>query len=80
MSEMSVSEQNFFDEDDNPMTYKNVLEEIMKLMNWTCVDYMGDLYFIDINNQDGEYYQYGPSTFSKVQAGSMSSGLVARWA
>ena len=72
LSEMSVSEQNFFDEDDNPMTYKNVLEEIMKLMNWTCVDYMGDLYFIDINNQDGEYYQYGPSTFSKVQAGSMS--------
>lgn len=72
LSEMSVSEQNFFDEDDNPMTYKNVLEDIMKLMNWTCVDYMGDLYFIDINNQDGEYYQYGPSTFSKVQAGSMS--------
>lgn len=72
LSEMSVSEQNFFDEDDNPMTYKNVLEEIMKLMNWTCVDYMGDLYFIDINNQNGEYYQYGPSTFSKVQAGSMS--------
>lgn len=72
LSEMSVSEQNFFDEDDNPMTYKNVLEEIMKLMNWTCVDYMGDLYFIDINNQDGEYYQYGLSTFSKVQAGSMS--------
>lgn len=72
LSEMSVSEQNFFDEDDNPMTYKNVLEEIMKLLNWTCVDYMGDLYFLDINNQDGEYYQYGPSTFSKVQAGSMS--------
>lgn len=72
LPEMSVSEQNFFDEDDKPMTYKNVLEEIMKLMNWTCVDYMGDLYFLDINNQDGEYYQYGPSTFSKVQAGSKS--------
>lgn len=72
LSEMSVSEQNFFDEDDNPMKYKDVLEEIMKLMNWTCVDYLGDLYFVDINNTDGEYYKYAGTGYSKVQTDSMS--------
>ena len=72
LSDMSVSEQNFFDEDDNPMTYKEVLEEIMKLLNWTCVDYMGDLYFVDINNTDGEYYKYTGAGYSEVQTGFMS--------
>lgn len=72
LSEMSVSEQNFFDEDDNPMKYKDVLEEIMKLLNWTCVDYLGDLYFVDINNTDGEYYKYAGTGYSEVQTDSMS--------
>lgn len=72
LSEMSVSEQNFFDEDDNPMKYKEVLEEIMKLLNWTCVDYMGDLYFVDINNTDGEYYKYTGTGYNEVQTDSMS--------
>lgn len=54
---MTVSEQNFFDEDDKPMKLKEVLEEICKLLNWTCVDYLGELYFVDIDHSD-RYHSY----------------------
>lgn len=57
LSEMTVSEQDFFDEDDKAMTYKEVLEEICKLLNWTCVDWRGELYFVDIDHQ-GNYRKY----------------------
>ena len=54
---MTVSEQNFFNEDDEPMKLKEVLEEICKFLNWTCVDWKGDLYFIDIDHT-GVYRKY----------------------
>lgn len=57
LKKMTLSEQNFFDEDDKAMTYKEVLEEICKLLNWTCVDWRGDLYFVDVDHQ-GDYWQY----------------------
>ncbi len=57
LDNMTISEQDFFDEDDKPMTLKGVLEEICKFLNWTCVDWKGDLYFIDIDHV-GEYYKY----------------------
>lgn len=71
---MSVSEQDFFDEDGTPMKMKEVLEEIMKLLGWTCVDWAGSLYFVDIDNDSGEYYRYSPtlSTYTKVQAVTVS--------
>lgn len=59
LSEMTVSEQDFFDEDDKAMTYKEVLEEICKLLNWTCVDWRGELYCVDIDHQ-GNYRKYSP--------------------
>lgn len=70
LESMMVSEQNFFDEDDNPMSLKEVLEEIMKLMNWTCADWNGELFFIDVDNEDGEYYKYTSemSSYTQVQA------------
>ena len=52
-----ISEQNFFDEDDKPMKLKEVLEEICKFLNWTCVDWRGDLYFVDVDHA-GDYYKY----------------------
>lgn len=58
LENMYVSEQNFFNEDDEPMTLKEVLEEIMKLLNWTCTDWEGDLYFIDADNEAKEYYSF----------------------
>lgn len=57
LKKMTLSEQNFFDEDDKAMTCKEVLEEICKLLNWTCVDWRGDLYFVDVDHQ-GDYWQY----------------------
>lgn len=71
---MSVSEQDFFDEDGTPMKMKEVLEEIMKLLGWTCVDWLGSLYFVDIDNDSGEYYRYDMtlSTYTKIQAGTVS--------
>ena len=57
LTEMRINEQNFFDEDDKPMTWKEILEEICKLLNWTCIDWRGELYFIDIDHQ-GAYRRY----------------------
>lgn len=70
LESMMVTEQNFFDEDDNPMSLKEVLEEIMKLMNWTCADWNGELFFIDVDNEDGEYYKYTSemSSYTQIQA------------
>lgn len=54
---MTVSEQNFFDEENKPMKLKEVLEEVCKFLNWTCVDWKGELYFIDLDHT-GEFYIY----------------------
>lgn len=74
LSQMSVSEQNFFDEDDEPMKLKEVLEEIMKLLNWTCADWQGELYFTDADNEDGDYYKYNPALteYTKAKANSVT--------
>lgn len=54
---MILSEQDFFDEDDKPMKFKEVLEEVCKFLNWTCVDWKGDLYFVDVDHT-GTYHKY----------------------
>lgn len=54
---MTVSEQNFFDEDGKAMKLKELLEEICKFLNWTCIDYLGSLYFIDADHS-GDYHCY----------------------
>lgn len=69
LKSMTVSEQDFFDEDDRPMKLKEVLEEICKFLNWTCIDWRGELYFVDIDHI-GEFYKYNPATFEKVGIGS----------
>lgn len=69
---MTVSEQNFFDEDDEPMTLKEVLEEVCKLLNWTCADWRGDLYFVDVDHK-GSYRKYSAdlSLFESVSANTV---------
>lgn len=68
LSYLKVSAQNFFDEDDAPMTCKEILEEICKVMNWTLVDFGGSLYFIDPDNLNGKYLRAvsGSETWEKV--------------
>ena len=72
-AQMTVSEQNFFDEDGKPMKLKDVMEEVMKLLNWTCADWRGELYFVDADNEDGDYYKYNPTltSYTKVKADTM---------
>ncbi|MCI1681449.1 MAG: hypothetical protein LKI39_02710 [Bacteroides sp.] len=62
---MSISEQDFFDEDDKAMTLKEVLENLCKFFNWTCVDWRGDLYFVDIDHT-GDYHYYDITLTTKT--------------
>lgn len=68
LEKMLISEQDFFDEDDKPMKLKEVLEEICKFLNWTCVDWKGELYFVDIDHE-GTYNKYDLSLAVKEEAG-----------
>lgn len=64
---MTLSEQDFFDEDDKPMKLKEVLEEVCKFLNWTCADWKGDLYFVDVDHT-GIYHQYDIELENKANA------------
>lgn len=66
LESMVVSEQNFFDEEEKPMKLNEVLEEICKFLNWTCVDWRGELYFVDIDYQ-GKYDKYNLSLTNKEE-------------
>ncbi len=67
LASMTLSEQNFFDEDDKPMKLKEVLEEVCKFLNWTCADWKGDLYFVDVAHT-GIYRQYDIGLENKANA------------
>lgn len=77
LQDMTISEQNFFDEDDKPMKLKEVLEEICKFLNWTCVDWKGDLYFVDVDHT-GDYYKYTLdfSAYTTVRGATISAQKV----
>lgn len=64
LDRMMVSEQNFFDEDDQPMKLKEVLEEVCKFLGWTCTDWRGELWFVDMDHQ-GTYHKYDPTLTTK---------------
>lgn len=57
LDEIVVSEQNFYNEDNEPMSLKEVIEEVCKFMNWTCVEWSGDLVFVDVDNT-GDYLTF----------------------
>ena len=47
-----ISEQNFFDEEDKPMSFKDILEGDMPLSHTTLFDDYGNLYFADHDYTD----------------------------
>ena len=67
LADMTLSEQDFFDEDDKPMKLKEVLEEVCKFLNWTCTDWKGDIYFVDVDHT-GTYHKYDSGLGHKVDA------------
>lgn len=71
LEKMLISEQDFFDEDGKAMKLKEILEEICKFLNWTCVDWKGELYFVDIDHE-GVYNKYDSSLAVKENANANS--------
>ncbi len=65
LEDMTVSEQNFFDEDGKAMKLKEILESICKLLSWTCIDYKGSIYFVD-NDHQGQYWVYNADMNAKT--------------
>ena len=66
-SKLEISEQNFFDEDDDPMTMQEVLEEICKYLNVSCVADGSNVYFLDydaIKNGINSYYKFSVGSTS----------------
>lgn len=54
-----LSEQNLFDEEGKPWKLLEVLEEVCKFLGWTCADWQGSLYLVDVDHT-GEYRRYAP--------------------
>jgi hypothetical protein len=63
---LKVSTANFYDEENIPMTYKEILSEICKLYGFTVTEKNGNIYFIDcdyIKNRRENYLRYSTSQF-----------------
>lgn len=61
LSHTYISEQNFFDEEDKPMTFQQVLEEVCKFFNVTAVAIGENVYFINydaIKSGYNRFYAY----------------------
>lgn len=61
LNNLIISEENFFDEDDDAMKCDEVLEEICKFLNVTCIAEGDSVFFIDydaIKNGINTYYEY----------------------
>lgn len=64
-----ISEQNFFDESDDAMKFNEVLEEVCKFLNVTCIADGDSVYFLDydaIKNGINTYYKYSVDSGSST--------------
>lgn len=66
LNEISVSQDNFFDEENKPMTYYEIIEEIAKIFAWYVTDLNNNIYFVDVDYLGG-CLQYN-STLSSYSA------------
>lgn len=60
LSGLTISCGNFIDEDGKPEKLKTCLEEVCKFLNWTVVEYNGNVYFIDV-----DYIKAGKTAYTK---------------
>lgn len=58
LQSLTISEQNFFDEQNEAMKLDEVLDEICKVLNWTVCDYNGSVQFIDIDYMAKGFTKY----------------------
>lgn len=80
LDKLVISEQNFYDEDGEPMTLQEVLEEICQYLGFTCIAKGNEVLFLDydaIKKGMNNYYQYTignittPSTVTLEQTKSI---------
>lgn len=67
-SKLYISEQNFFDEDNEPMTLQDVMEEICRYLGLTAIADGDSVYFLDydaIKNNINTYYKFTVGSNSK---------------
>lgn len=50
LTDLLVSNANFYDEDKKAMKLKEVIEELCKFLNWTVTEKNGNIYFIDYDS------------------------------
>lgn len=73
LNEISVSQDNFFDEEDKPMTYYEILEEIAKIFGWYVTDLNNNIYFVDVDYL-GNCLQYN-STLSSYSSANLTQTI-----
>lgn len=73
LADMTISEQNFFDEEGEAMTLREVLEELCKFLGWTCADWGGNLYFVDVDTTSYRRYDAGLGSPADMDASSTVS-------
>lgn len=73
LNEISVSQDNFFDEDDKPMSYYEILEEIAKIFGWYVTDLNNNIYFVDVDYL-GNCLQYN-STLSSYSSTNLAQKI-----
>lgn len=71
LQSLTISEQNFFDEQNEAMKLDEVLDEICKVLNWTVCDFNGSVQFIDI-----DYMAKGFTKYLKFNADLSSFEIV----
>lgn len=73
LNEISVSQDNFFDEENKPMSYYEILEEIAKIFGWYVTDLNNNIYFVDVDYLGG-CLQYN-STLSSYSSANLTQTI-----
>lgn len=69
IEKLKISEENFFNEDGDAMTYQEVLEEISKFFGLSCMAIGSDIYFLDydgIKRNEKTYYKVNLNAGTKT--------------
>lgn len=73
LNEISVSQDNFIDEENKPMTYYEIIEEIAKIFGWYVTDLNNNIYFVDVDYL-GNCLQYN-STLSSYSSANLAQTI-----
>ena len=70
LDNLFISECNFFDENDEAMTCKDVLENILQYLNLTMFQFRNVIYIVDYNLIKDAYYQFDTYNLNNSSVGS----------